>query len=349
MPIPREEYRFLGKTGLRVSSISLGGWITYGSGQQVEDDKALEIMDTAFKNGINFFDTAEGYGAGECEVTFGNVIKKLGWKRSHYVLSTKIYFGTDKDVNGKGLSAKHLAEGIDASLKRLQHDYVDIVFAHRPDKYTPMEEVVRAFTQIIRQGKAFYWGTSMWNAYEIERANHIATKYNLIPPVAEQPVYNLLERDWFEREYEPLFRDYGYGTTVFSPLATGLLTGKYTDPDNTPEGSRYSAENRKNHADIEAMYQAKVAKVKHLLPTISELGSLAKELDVPLAALSLAWLLKNPNVSTVITGASRPEQIVQNIEAYKVLPKLTDEVLERIEKIVNNKPALRDDFGRLGN
>lgn len=348
MAIENKEYRFLGRTGLRVSSISLGGWITYGSGMQVEDDKAKAIFDRAFKAGINFFDTAEGYGGGACETSMGNIINDLNWPRQDYVLSTKIYFG-GKGINQKGLSRKHVMEAIDASLKRLRHDYVDIVFAHRPDAFAPMEEVVRAFTKIIEDGKAHYWGTSMWTAYEIEHAHHIATKYNLIPPVAEQPEYNLLTRDNVERELAPIFKEYGYGTTIFSPLATGLLTGKYSDPNNVPEGSRYDPENRKKDPIVEMVFKRKFQgeNTQENFSKINQLHQFATELGVDLAALALAWVLKQPNIDTVIIGASRPEQIDKNIKAYEVLPKLTPDVLEKIDKIVNNRPNARDTFGRL--
>lgn len=347
--IPNSEYRFLGPTGLRVSSISLGGWITYGEGKQVEDQKTREIFDRAFKLGINFFDTAEGYGSGACEVSFGKVIRDLGWKRSDYVLSTKIFWG-GPGVNDRGLSRKHIIEGVNASLERLQHDYVDIVFAHRPDPFTPMEEVVRAFTQVINEGKAFYWGTSMWSAYEIERANHIADKYGLIAPVVEQPVYNLIDREQFEKELAPIFRDYNYGSTVFSPLATGLLTGKYTQ-NEIPKGSRYDSENINKDHSLPQIFKSRFQgpEAESNFKKISEFSKLAKELGVKEAPLALAFLLKNKNVSTLIIGASRADQIDQNLEAYKVLEILTDEIVERIEKIFDNKVQPRPDFGRIGN
>lgn len=345
--IPRSEYRFLGPTGLRVSSISLGGWITYGEGKQVEDDLTLQIFRKAYELGINYFDTAEGYGSGACEVSFGKVLKKLGWARKDYVVSTKLYFGGD-GVNDKGLSRKHLIEGANNSLERLQLDYVDIIFAHRPDAYTPMEEVVRGFNQIINDGKAFYWGTSMWSAYQIEHAQHIATKFGLIGPVVEQPVYNLLQRDQFEKELAPIFQEYNYGTTVFSPLATGLLTGKYTN--GIPKGSRYDTENLSKDQSLPTIFkhhfEGDAAKANFI--KIQEFQKLADELDVPLAALALAALLKNKNVSTLIIGASKPEQIEQNLKAYEVLPKLTDEIVEKIEGIFKNKPEPANTFGRLG-
>jgi len=345
--IPNSEYRFLGPTGLRVSSISLGGWITYGEGKQVEDDKTLAIFDRAFKLGINYFDTAEGYGAGACEVSFGKVIKKLGWKRSEYVLSTKIFWGGE-GLNDKGLSRKHIIEGVDASLARLQHEYVDIVFAHRPDAYTPIEEVVRAFTQVINDGKAFYWGTSMWNAYEIEAAQHAATKYGLIAPVVEQPIYNLIDREFFEKELAPIFKAYNYGTTVFSPLATGILTGKYAK--GVPKGSRYDKDNLSKDGSLPGIFKDRfeAEEGKKNFIKVNQFQEIANDLDVEAAPLALAFLLTNKNVSTLITGASKPEQLDANLKAYEILPKLTPEVIAKIEAVFANKPEPRADFGRLG-
>lgn len=344
MSIPNSEYRFLGPTGLRVSSISLGGWVTVGTNAQLEDSKALQIFDKAYKSGINYFDTAEEYDDGECEVSLGKIIQQLGWRRDTFVLSTKLFWGfCCEHVNALGLSRKHIMEGAKASLKRLQVDYVDIIFAHRPDKYTPMEEVVRAFTQLINDGKAFYWGTSMWSAYEIEHACHIATKYNLIKPVVEQPLYNMLERNQVEDELEPIFKEYGYGSTVFSPLATGLLTGKYNN--GVPQDSRYAA--KEGDEMLERIYENKFNKAN--ITRVKELSKICDKLNVEMAPLALAWLLKNKNISTVITGASKPEQIEKNLEAYTVLDKLTPEIMEQIEKILNNAP-LQDSSGagRLG-
>jgi voltage-dependent potassium channel beta subunit len=345
--VPPQEYRFLGPTGLRVSSISLGGWITYGEGKQVEDDLTLAIFDKAFKLGINFFDTAEGYGGGACEISFGKVLKKLGWKRKDYVLSTKIFWGGE-GVNDRGLSRKHIIEGVDACLERLQLSYVDIVFAHRPDPLTPIEEVVRAFTQVINEGKAFYWGTSMWSAYEIEAAQHAATKYGLIAPVVEQPEYSLLNRNNFEKELFPIFEAYNYGTTVFSPLATGLLTGKYAT--GIPKGSRYDADNLGKDQSLPNIFKDKFQgeEGKKNFIKINQFKDLADELGVECAPLALAFLLTNKNVSTLITGASKPEQLEANLKAYEVLPMLTPEVIKKIEAIFDNKPKLREDFGRLG-
>lgn len=345
--VPPQEYRFLGSSGLRVSSISLGGWVTYGDGQQVQDQLTEKIFDTAFKLGVNFFDTAEGYANGACETSFGKVIKKLGWKRNDYVLSTKLFWG-GPNVNDRGLSRKHILEGMDASLTRLQHDYVDIVFAHRPDPKTPMEEVVRAFTHLINTGKALYWGTSMWSAFEIEHAHHIATKHGLIAPVADQPVYNLLERDQFEKELAPVFDIYNYGTTVFSPLATGLLTGKYTK-DVIPAGSRYDKANWSINTIIPRIFKDKFEgdNASATFDKIARLQAIANDLKVEVSPLALAYLLTNKNVSTLITGASKPEQIEANIKAYEILPLLTPEVIKKIEEVFPPVPP-PSDFGRMG-
>ncbi|AOW00108.1 NADP-dependent oxidoreductase domain-containing protein [Yarrowia lipolytica] len=344
--IPKQEYRFLGPSGLRVSSLSLGSWINYGDGG-VEDKKTLEIFDKAFKSGINFFDTAEVYRAGEAETSMGKIIKDLGWKRTEYVISTKLFWGPTKTVNALGLSRKHVLEGIDESLKRLQLDYVDVVFAHRPDRYTPIEEVVRAFTQVINDGKAFYWGTSMWTSYEIERANHAATKYGLIPPIAEQPVYNLLERDFFEKELGPVLKDYNYGTTIWSPLAQGILTGKYLK--EVPKDSRFSPDKIKNDPMLKRLATKELESDSGLANAkkVAKFVELSEELGVKPANLALAWLLKQPHTSTVILGATRVEQLEENLQTYEILDKVTDEVLEKIEKIFDNKPARPENFGRL--
>ena len=348
MVIPNEEYRFLGPTGLRVSSISLGGWITFGGNLQMEEERATAIIDHAYKAGINYFDTAEGYGAGASELLMGKIFKQLGWKRTDYVVSTKLYNDGSGNVNRRGLSRKHLIEGLDASLERLQLDYVDIVFAHRPDRFTPYGGSCSRIYPFDQLGKAHYWGTSMWSNYEIQKAHHIADKYQLIAQVVEQPLYNLLERDYFEKDLGPVFEDYGYGTTVFSPLATGLLTGKY-NTGKAPEGSRYSSESLAKAPDVKRMAGERLSgdKAEVNLKKVEQLAELAKELGVEVAPLALAWCLKNKNVSTLITGATKVEQIDSNLKAYEVLPLLTDEVMEKIEKIADNKPVVWPEYGRL--
>jgi voltage-dependent potassium channel beta subunit len=328
------EYRYLGRSGLQVSALSLGGWVTWG--QQVGEDIAYETMVEARQHGVNFFDTAEVYAEGCSEIAMGKAIKRAGWKRSDLVLSTKIFWGGD-GVNDKGLSRKHIIEGLDASLARLQLDYVDLLFCHRPDKRTPIEETVRAMTHVVNQGKVFYWGTSEWSAQQIMEAHAVARREQLIPPSMEQPEYNMFARERFEKEYERLYSEIGLGTTIWSPLASGLLTGKYND--GLPEGTRATLPGYEwLREEFEQPETApKIEKVKQLAP-------LARELDCTLAQLALAWCLMNPHVSTVITGASKVSQVTENMEALDVVPKLTPDVMQRIEQILSNKPELVGDF-----
>ena len=287
------EYRRLGKAGVKVSELSLGAWVTYGNQFGVKEAK--EIMAAAYDAGVNFFDNAEAYAGGQAEEIMGKALKQLGWARKDYLVSTKIFWGGD-GPNDQGLSIKHIIEGTDAALKRFQLDYVDLIFAHRPDPETPIEETVFAFNQVIQQGKAFYWGTSEWSAAEIMRATDFARRNNLRPPSMEQPQYNMFHRQRFEEEYDILYKELGYGTTIWSPLDGGILTGKYND-GVIPEGSRA------NLKDYEWMKERVQNEVK--LAATRKLAEIAKELDATLAQMSLAWALKNPNVSTVITGASR--------------------------------------------
>jgi voltage-dependent potassium channel beta subunit len=331
---PKMEYRFLGRSGLKVSVLSLGAWVTYG--YQVGEDVTYDCMNAAYQAGVNFFDNAEVYASGKAELAMGNAIKKAGWKRSDLVISTKIFWGGE-GPNDAGLSRKHLLEGIHASLQRLQMDYVDLLFCHRPDQYTPVEETVWAMNQIIQQGKAFYWGTSEWPATRIMEAYGIARREHLIPPLMEQPEYNMLHRQRVEVEYAPLYREIGLGATIWSPLASGLLTGKYNH--GIPEGTRLSLKGyewlRKEFETDEA--RQNIEKVKQLAPV-------AKELGCSLAQLALAWCLKNPNVSTVITGASRTEQVIENMQALHVAGQLTGEVMEQIEQVLQNKPEAEQDW-----
>lgn len=331
------EYRRLGSAGLQVSALSLGAWVTYG--EQVGEDIAMECMQAAYDAGVNFFDNAESYGSGQAEIVMGNVLKRKGWKRQELVISTKIFWGNRfiQGVNGTGLSRKHILEGIDASLARLKLDYVDLVFCHRPDVRTPIEETVRAMNHIIAQGKAFYWGTSEWNAQQIQEAYGIARREHLIPPQMEQPQYHMFHRQRVETDLSPLYREMGLGTTIWSPLASGLLTGKYNN--GVPEATRASMPTYRwlKERFESAEGRAQIEKVKQLTP-------IAGELDCSMAQLALAWCLKNPNVSTVITGASRAEQVTQNMGALDVLPKLTADVMERIEGILQNKPAPLPDY-----
>jgi voltage-dependent potassium channel beta subunit len=328
------EYRYLGRSGLQVSALSLGGWVTWGN--QVGEDIAYETMVEAYRHGVNFFDTAEVYAEGRSEMAMGQAIQKAGWKRSDLVLSTKLFWG-GKGVNDKGLSRKHIVEGLAASLARLQLEYVDLLFCHRPDKRTPIEETVRAMTHVINQGQVFYWGTSEWSAQEIMEAHLIARREHLIPPLMEQPEYNMFARERFEKEYERLYSEFGLGTTIWSPLASGLLTGKYNH--GLPEGTRVTLPGYEwLREEFEKPETAqKIEQVKQLAP-------LAQELNCSLSQLALAWCLKNPNVSTVITGASKVAQVTENMKALDVLPKLTADVLDRIEQILQNKPELVGDF-----
>ncbi|KAI9331052.1 NADP-dependent oxidoreductase domain-containing protein [Obelidium mucronatum] len=329
------EYRYLGRSGLKVSVLSLGGWVTYGD--SVGDDVAEQCLKEAYDNGINFFDNAEGYAQGKSEIAMGKAIKKFGWKRSSYVISTKIFRPRpDAGVNEVGLSRKHIIEGVKDSLQRLQLDYVDLVFAHRPDPDTPTEEIVRAFNWVIEQGWAFYWGTSEWSAEQLTDAHLIAEKLGLIGPLMEQPQYNLFHRERFEKEYAPLYEKYGLGTTIWSPLAGGILTGKYNN-NEIPEGSRLSLKD--NQFAARAAAGLETPEGKERLAKIDKLKPIAEKLGATLAQLSLAWTIKNPNVSTVITGASRASQVTENIKALQIVPKLVPEVLAEIEAILENKPA----------
>jgi len=328
------EYRYLGKSGLRVSALSYGAWVTFND--QFGEDTAYDCMVAAFDAGVNFFDNAEAYSAGEAEIMMGKVIKKAEWKRTDLVISTKIFWG-GKGINDRGLSRKHIIEGTEAALKRLDTDYVDLIFCHRPDLHTPIEETVRAMNHVIDQGKAFYWGTSEWSATQIMEAYLIARREHLIPPLMEQPEYNMFQREKIEKEYLPLYEKVGLGTTIWSPLKSGVLTGKYND--GVPDGSRLSLEGYKwlkeNLLSEDGMKN--IEKVK-------KLTTVAEELGISMAALALAWVVKNPNVSTVITGASKPEQVKENIKVIDYVDLLTEDVMNRIEVILNNKPEPEKDW-----
>ena len=328
------EYRRLGASGLRISALSLGAWVTYGG--QVGEEPALQCMTAAYEAGVNFFDNAEAYAHGNAEIVMGNVIKKTGWKRSDLVISTKIFWGGD-GPNDSGLSRKHIVEGADAALKRLQMEYVDLIFCHRPDISTPIQETVWAMNHVINQGKAFYWGTSEWSAQQITEAYAIARREHLIPPTMEQPQYHMFHRQKVEKEFARLYAEIGLGTTIWSPLASGLLTGKYNR--GIPEGTRATLEGyewlRNQFEDDKA--KGRIEKVKQLEPV-------AKELGCSLAQLAIAWCLKNPHVSSVITGASRSQQVTENMKALDVAAQLTDDVMEHIEAILDNKPEAEENF-----
>lgn len=322
-------FRHLGKAGIRISELSFGSWVTYG--EQVNDKVAQDCMKAAYESGVNFFDNAEGYADGKAEIVMGNALKALGWRRESYLVSTKIFWG-GQNVNDTGLSYKHIIEGTNNALKRLQMEYVDLIYCHRPDPNTPIEETVWAMDQVIRQGKAFYWGTSKWFAADILRADAIARQNNLRPPTMEQPQYNMLYRQRVEKEYLLLYRDLGLGLTIYSPLAYGILTGKYNQ--GIPEGSRMS---------IESYDWLRKEITEDRLEIVRNLKTIANELNCTQAQLAIAWCLKNPNVSTVITGASRVEQVRENMQSLGVLPKLTPEVMDKIETILQNKPVIEVD------
>ncbi len=318
-------YRRMGKTGLKLSELSLGSWVTFGG--QVGDQTTRECMYAAYDAGVNFFDGAEAYSHGEAERAMGEVVSSAGWRRESLVLSTKIFWGDD-GPNDRGLSHKHLIEGVHKALKRWKTDYVDLCFCHRPDPETPIEETVHAFDILIRQGKVFYWGTSEWPAKDVLEAIRIAKELHLTPPSMEQPQYNMLVRPRFEVEYAPLWAQ-GHGSTIWSPLASGLLSGKYCS--GVPADSRLGL---KDYAWLKQMVvnPDNGNRVEALAP-------IAQELGCTLAQLAIAWCLKNPFVSTVITGASRASQVTENMKALELFDQLTPEVMERLEKALGNKPA----------
>ena len=313
-------YRRLGRSGLKVSELSLGSWVTYGN--QLGTDVACECMAAAYDAGVNFFDNAEVYAKGESEVIMGEALRRLGWRRSSYLVSTKLYWGLHDGPNEKNtLNRKYLMQAIDGALARLKLEHVDLVFCHRADPDTPIEETVRAMHDMITAGKALYWGTSEWSAAEIMAAWQIAERHHLHPPVMEQPQYNLLHRDRVENEYARLYADIGLGTTTWSPLASGLLTGKYND--GVPADSRATLKGYEWLAE-RLTDPAKIAVVRRLAPLAADLGC-------TMAQLALAWCLKNPRVSTVITGASRASQITENLRALDVVARLTPDVMARID------------------
>lgn len=319
------EYRRLGRSGLKVSLLSFGSWVTFGNEDQLATaNAAAECLSAAKDAGVNFFDNAEAYAGGESERVMGAAIRELGWKRHEYIISTKLFWGLHDQVNMKNtLNRKYLTQAVEGSLERLGLDFVDLVFCHRPDPKTPIEETVWAMSDMISRGQALYWGTSEWSADEIRAAYDIADRHHLHKPLMEQPQYNLLWRDRVEKEYKRLYEDIGLGTTIWSPLASGLLTGKYIN--GVPEGSRATLPGYEWLRDL-LTDEARNKKV-------ADLKVIADELDVTLAQLSLAWCAKNPHVSTVITGASHAAQVRENMTALDVLPLLTDEVMERIDLI----------------
>lgn len=325
------EYRRLGKSGLQLSLLSFGSWVSFS--KQINDKIADELMGIAYDKGVNFFDNAEVYALGESEKMMGRVLKKKKWDRSSYTISSKAFFGW-RGVNNKpnqtGCSRKHLLEACDEALQRLQVDYLDLFFCHRPDKKTPIEETVWAMNHLIQQGKIMYWGTSEWSGVEIMEAHRAAEKLRLIGPTMEQPQYNLFEREKVEKEFLEIYKNVGLGTTIWSPLASGLLSGKYND--GIPKGSRFALEGFGWLKERWVM-EEKIKKVK-------KLSELATKLDVSTASLSIAWCIKNPNVSTAILGATKKAQLLDNLKALDVMTLLTPDVMDKIETIMKTKPVL---------
>ena len=325
------EYRRLGKTGLKVSVLSFGSWVSFQ--KQIDDKLADQLMGMAYDRGVNFFDNAEAYALGESEKMMGRVLKKKNWDRSSYTVSSKVFWGwrgKENKPNQTGLSRKHVMEACDEALKRLQVEYLDMYFCHRPDKQTPMEETVWAMNHLIQQGKVLYWGTSEWSGVEIMDAHRVAAQNHLIGPGMEQPQYNLFERNKMENEYLQIFHTMGMGTTIWSPLASGLLSGKYNS--GVPKGSRFSL------AGFEWLKERWM--LEDRLKKVKKLTALASQLQVSTASLSIAWCIKNEQVSTAILGATKKAQLKENLSALETMKLLTPEILEKIEKIMNNKPVL---------
>ncbi len=323
------QYRRLGRSGLQVSALSFGSWVTFGG--QVDDDLAEQMMVMAYEAGVNFFDNAEVYAAGESERMMGRVLKKLGWPRDTYCVSSKVYWGGTAPTQ-RGLSRKHVHDACHAALTRLRVDYLDLYFCHRPDLHTPMEETVRAMHDLVRMGKVLYWGTSEWSAEQIREAHGCARALHLTPPTMEQPQYNMFVRDKVEGDYARLYGDPGLGTTIWSPLASGLLTGKYAG--GIPADSRLALE---QYGFLRDAYESEEGQAR--VPKIEALSETATDLGCSLAQLAIAWCLVNANVSTVILGASRTGQLEENLQALDVVDRLDAETLVRIEAILDNKPA----------
>lgn len=325
------EYRRLGGSGLKVSALSYGAWVSFSTQLGVEG--AQEIMTYCYDNGVNFFDNAEVYARGDAETIMGEVFKRTGWRRDSYIVSSKVFGGAvdNPKPTQRGLSRKHIFDACYQAMERLNVDYLDLYFCHRPDREVPMEEVVRAMTDLINQGKVMYWGTSEFTAQELMEAHSVARQYNLIPPTMEQPQYNMFHRERFEVEYNRLYSEIGLGTTIWSPLASGVLTGKYND--GIPDDSRMALESYGWLRDMLASDegQARLEKVR-------EMSKIADDLGATMAQLALAWTLKNPNVSTAITGATKVSQVEDNLKAVDLVEKLDDSVMETIGGILDNTP-----------
>lgn len=322
------EYRRMGKTGLQMSVVSLGSWITFG--KQVNNITSEKLMAIAYEHGINFFDNAEVYGHGESERMMGQVLKDMKWERSSYLISSKVYFGTHGSKYNKpnqfGLSRKHIVEACHEALERYRTDYLDLYYCHRPDPLVPMEEIVRTMNTLIQQGKILYWGTSEWSAAEIMEAHTVAARLGLEGPAVEQPKYNMLERRKVELDFEPIYKNIGMGTTTFSPLESGILTGKYNE--GIPEGSRLELYDWLQDRELN---QQRIEKVK-------KLSKIAKELNISMANLAISWVIKNPNVTSAILGASKEEQLRENLKVVETYHLLTKEIMDEIDTILDNKP-----------
>lgn len=321
------EYRRLGKSGLKVSAVSLGSWLTFG--KQIKDSVAEKLMITAYEAGVNFFDNAEIYARGKSEIVMGKILKRQKWDRSSYLVSSKVFFGDHRQgINQTGLSRKHIFEACENGLKRLQVDYLDLYFCHRPDKEVPMEETVWAMNHLMAQGKILYWGTSEWSAQEIMEAHMVARENRLIGPVMEQPQYNMFHREKMESEYKKIFDTVGLGTTIWSPLASGVLTDKYLG--KFPKGTRLGIKG------LEWLKERSLDETR--IRKAARLNVLAEKLDTSLPKLAVAWCLNNPNVSTVILGASKIKHLKETLQAIEDLPLLTPSVIKSIESILKNKP-----------
>ena len=314
-------YRHLGRNGIQVSELSLGSWVTFHL--QTNLELSMDLMSAAYDAGVNFFDNAEAYALGKSEEIMGAALKRLGWRRGSYLVSTKLFWGLNDGPNERNtLNRKYLLEGIDGSLRRLDMEYVDLVYCHRSDPTTPIEETVWAMHNIIERGKALYWGTSEWEAADILEAIAIAERHHLHKPIVEQPVYNLFEQHRFGPEYEAVYKDKGYGSTTWSPLASGILTGKYKN--GIPAGSRGAVEGYE--------WLREELQDSDRLAVVSALEPIAADMGATLAQFSLAWCLQNPYVSSVITGASRVEQVRENMKALDFVEKFSDEVMAEIDK-----------------
>ncbi|MGZ3698441.1 MAG: potassium channel beta subunit family protein [Bdellovibrionota bacterium] len=328
------EYRRLGKSGLKISALSFGSWVTFGN--QIDEPRAMDMLKIAYEAGVNFFDNAEAYAEGESERLMGAALKKLAWGRDTFCVSSKVFWGGEKPTQ-LGLSKKHVTDACHAALKRLNVEYLDLYYCHRPDIQTPVEETVWAMNDLIRQGKVLYWGTSEWSAQAITEAHRVARENHLQGPTMEQPEYNLFTRQKVEADFLPLYETHGLGTTTWSPLASGVLTGKYNQ--GIPKDSRFNVAGfqwlRERYESEDGL--ARIGKAK-------KLAELAQSVGISLTHLSLAWCLKNPHVSSVILGASKSSQLQDNLKGLDALPKLTPEVMKKIEKIVQTKPAEPEDF-----